>query len=635
MANQRENIDRATAIFKAAVVKHRIRRFNARARSWAGAAIWIAADETNRSTTYHELAAHFRIRTPSMIRACKIQLRQFSTMSWSRASTARLYHDDLELALEKLQELIHESVPPHSPERPAPSNDDESELEEERDSLEPPLAHKNKGPIRQALSQQSRLRHLATTLASRFAARHYTSASSYMMFTVTCIIVSIEALLRKAIPHLSNLAEVLAASVCFGGSHWTLQHKYQNMVRWLQNTFLQLPWIPDEQKRPFDESLEALPPPSKSSKKRKLKDSLDTHRANGTRKRGDLVRFYPEIIEFDPATFGKSGLSLDDEDEDMTEAQEEGPPSAPLSLSYYRWTRSKLRARQHSDRRELVERAEESLRHVASGTSTPPDVDTRDQYLHSANLNHYQRLLLSGETPSTLATSNDPSHFPVDGRFTERASESKYRQHIGRILRERQCSTGELSAEEDLFLPDEMESYIRAPDEVELARRLAYSRGIFDTLDEKQRNRHAKQISNDAQTKRAHLRQAEKLRIEQFNAGMGRVRQKRAREDDSDPSSPLPEHEEQDRLPSPQSEAGSASSNTHVQPDWMAEIVGRQPAFDDVIQSLSGASYAAKFADDQVRAVGLPFSDRAHSDLAQGGHSPDYFEDINLDMEEF
>lgn len=619
--SQRDKAERAVALYKAAVLHFKITRFNRTARAWAAAAVWIAADEGSLSTSTAELASHFRARF-IRIRHCKIRLDRYTT---DTSPAARIHNDMLDMVLDHIRELgdpqTSSSTSTSQTTLDTDDSDEEARLDRgalttrpaQRDPSVPPLDAKNWPFVKKAQGSMPKIRKLATTLASRFTSRKVPSITSDAVFTSCCVLVAAEAVLRKRVPLLSNLAAILASTVCFGAAPATVASKYRLMLKWMQTTFLQIPWIPEDQKRPFqDEDQDAalasgrenmlqdikIAKP-KGGKKRPRTDAGNERslvNKSGNRKAADLTRFFQEIIEFDPELYGRKRLELESDPEEQDEQAAlcgQSEQVKPVDLRQFESIPPQdLRATPCLDSRQrkkraIITQAQQALSRLSRGDDYR-QAASQPEIAFESNVQHYLRLLLLGEQASHLAVSEELLHLPVapfPGRTT---ASSTLRQRIARLLRQRQCTLDDLDVDNDLFLPGELESYLRTPEEAQQAARLALASGAFEKHDQKQEAAREKQYLLAQKEERARLRQGEKDRLALIAAGPGRIRQKRKRSE-----------EEEDEAEEPAKQHGNNQLDQAQSDDEASDLDAihdlSRADFDAVVASLSGVSSAAPF----------------------------------------
>lgn len=536
-----------------------------------------------------------------------MRLRSFSGVQWSEGDAGQLTNEAAAMVLDSITELC--SAPSQAP-QPSTSalqiedgeNDDDADDEAQ---FVPPISPKNKPFLKAALPKLPLVSKFAHTLASRFTADHFSSIQSQMVHTAACFMIALEAIVRKPVPVPANLSDCLAPKTCFGAPGTRLVSKYRHIGRWMQHTFLRLPWVPQEQKRPFEFGDED----QAWSRGQHAGSTYTNTNASGTRKKADLVRFFQEIIDFDPAVFGESSLPLDGDDEHVEEpakplleapapfepkaaalikARSVEPPALPTGLVDLRSFSYRQPPPHLRKRAEFISRAEQAL------VTASDDVE----HLHSANTQQYLRLLLSGEDASELAVSSDPRHVPIEpvssSRQRSNAEVSAHQRQVARLLLERHCSIDELDLDTEAFYPGELDSYLRPPEEVELAKRVASATGAFDSS-EKQKE---KQAAVEARDKRRRLREAERAHLEKVAAGPGRISQKRKRagNDNQEEEEARQDEEEEEQRYAPTRKRGDRDGSNR----WVEDIFGPTPDFDTIVQSMSSAPYAAKFADDQA-----------------------------------
>lgn len=595
------------SIFKAAVSEHNIRIFNVHARAWAAAAVWLAADECSLSTSTGELVAHFRVSF-ARIRRCKLHLGQFSTITWTKDTPVRVHYDLLDMILDVLVDLANACRPTASSTSQTiaadtPEDDDDEEEERVDQSTVSKLSDKNKAFVKQVTTEVPKLRKLAITLASRFVDQQTHRITRDAIFLFACVLVAAEAITRRRIPANGNLVNTLAPLVCFGGAAYTVMSKYQAIIRWMHSTFLDVPWIPEEEKRLIrttEDRSESDEPPqmlqqirtvNRKSNKSDAKQS-GTSKAfrakTGRRKTFDLVRFFQEIIEYDPVAFHNTPRPLEDDSGDRDghldvknvfmpvdiRRFDSLPPQALQSSSEPTSTQNK--------RRKIIHEAEQALSQLQRVDGNEPSQLAKGNVdIHQANVQHYLRLLLIGEDASELAVSQQLSHLPVAPLSPSQNAKLSYSQHIARLCRERQCTSDELDVDEDLFMPGEMASYLRGPEEVSKAARLAAASGVFDKHDEMKAQSHIRSKLKAERDKRFRLRQAEKDRLAHIAAGPGRVQQKRRPHDEDESLSEEDANEWREDSP------------------FFEDIHDvSQADFDAVVNSLTGGSSLAQYLQE-------------------------------------
>lgn len=460
--------ERAYFFFCTAHAEHEF-SFGRFATPWAAGAIWLAADEA--SEIINPITLSDACDAPLQdAKKRKFEMRRYSTLAFNDARQASLAPDVVNVICTFLASLANGQVV-----------GDNSATESRALPVLPP---KNKTFLKEATKQQAlrKVQSLASTLASRFV--NNSKITGEAPFACACIIIAMEAVTRRVVPHLSSIIDSLK-TVCPGASSYTFAERYRELLRWMRTVFCTLPWIDEAEKADLLEedasssrrtpALEALYPSASQITNHSLnkKRKISTKSKAGKRK-SDLTPYYEQIINYKGSEMLTEEIGAGSQERaaktNATGEVTADPLLDPTLVHAGRslpdtWRVKEVRLSEFVKGKDCVRPREQIVEAAAAALA-----GAKSQAAHDDNVQHYMRLLLTGQDIATLKTSEDVAHAPV-ASLVKNASLNQVAAHRAKLSRMLlDIGNPDDILDDDLFMDGEMEGYLRSREE-----RVAYT----------------------------------------------------------------------------------------------------------------------------------------------------------------